>query len=212
VTLAPPAGTRSSATRQRLIESAEHLFATRGIDAVSLAEITTEAGLNNTGAVHYHFGGREALLDAIVEQHRIGLDQRREQMFDQLEAGGALTVTALVRVLVEPLADQLDDPRGRAFLSIQAQRFQRPRPVIDAPRPVVYRFLSLIGTREIPREVAGLVTEFGRILVFGALGLRARVEAEGGAAALDRRAFVDHLVDGVVRLLEVPPGPRSSER
>jgi AcrR family transcriptional regulator len=48
----------SPATRDRLLLAAEQLFATRGIDAVSLAEITKAAGSHNTGAVHHHFGGR----------------------------------------------------------------------------------------------------------------------------------------------------------
>ncbi len=68
-------------TRQRLLEAAEERFATRGIDSVSLAEITTAAGLNNTGAVHYHFGGREELLEAIIEEHRAVLDRRRDPPF-----------------------------------------------------------------------------------------------------------------------------------
>ena len=56
-------------TRHRLLLAAEDLFATRGIDAVSLAEITKAAGGSNTGAIHHHFGGREELLAEIVDEH-----------------------------------------------------------------------------------------------------------------------------------------------
>ncbi|MCB0963878.1 MAG: helix-turn-helix transcriptional regulator, partial [Acidimicrobiales bacterium] len=78
----------STTTRDRLLLAAEDLFATRGIDAPSLAEITQAAGSANTGAVHYHFGGREELLAAIVDEHRTALDARREVLLDELEASG----------------------------------------------------------------------------------------------------------------------------
>src|SRR5687767_10583158 len=88
--------------RQRLLEAAERLFAAQGIDGVSLAELTRAAGLGNTGAVHHYFGGREQLLEAIVEQHRAELDARREQLLDEAEALGDTSLALLVRVLVSP--------------------------------------------------------------------------------------------------------------
>ncbi len=72
-----------SPTRRQLLDAAEELFATRGIDAVSLAEITQVAGLRNTGAVHHHFGGREELLAAVVDEHRQRLDARRSALLDE---------------------------------------------------------------------------------------------------------------------------------
>ena len=53
-----------------LIETAERLFAERGVNAVSLREIGAEAGQRNTGAVRYHFGTKEALVNAVFE-HRM---------------------------------------------------------------------------------------------------------------------------------------------
>jgi AcrR family transcriptional regulator len=190
-------------SRQRLIEAAEHLFATRGIDAVSLAEITLEAGLNNTGAVHYYFGGREELLEAIVEQHRTELDRRREELFDAAEARGPVDLEAVLRASIEPLVDQLDDPRGRAFLSIQAQRHLRPRRPPAQSRPVAARMMRALGASGARDPVAKLVGDFGLLLTFGALAQRARTEG-GGRAAVPRQVFVDELVAAVVRVHTVP--------
>ena len=58
-----------SGTREQLIDAATRAFAEHGVDAASLVEITRRAGQRNRGAVHYHFGGRDGLLVAVLEEH-----------------------------------------------------------------------------------------------------------------------------------------------
>lgn len=195
--------------RQRLLEAAERLFAAQGIDGVSLAELTRAAGLGNTGAVHHYFGGREQLVEAIVEQHRAELDARREQLLDEAEALGDTSLALLVRVLVEPMADKLDDERGRAFLSIQAQRTLRPRHRPPTPRPLAERVLRLLGIPGVPGAVARQLEDFGRDLAFAALAQRAIVEAEGGReAGIGRDEFVAQLCAAIARIHS--PSPTAS--
>ena len=67
----------ASSTRQAIIDAAEVLFAREDPDAVTVATITKEAGQRNQAAVHYHFGGRDGLLSAIVDQHHDRLDAVR---------------------------------------------------------------------------------------------------------------------------------------
>lgn len=55
-------------TRQVIIDVAARLFAERGMDGVSVREITREARVN-LGAITYHFGSKEALFaDVILEK------------------------------------------------------------------------------------------------------------------------------------------------
>jgi len=54
-------------TRHRLIDVARRLFAERGFDATSVRDITGEAKAN-LGAITYHFGSKQALYDAVLEQ------------------------------------------------------------------------------------------------------------------------------------------------
>lgn len=54
----------------RLVVAAERLFALHGIDGVSLRQIATEAGSANNSAVHYHFGSKKGLIEAIFH-HRL---------------------------------------------------------------------------------------------------------------------------------------------
>jgi AcrR family transcriptional regulator len=192
--------------RQRLVEAAERLFAARGIDGVSLAEVTRAAGLGNTGAVHHYFGGRDQLVEAIVEHHRADLDTRRHQLLDEAEALGDTSLALLVRVLVEPMAAKLDDERGRAFLSIQAQRTLRPRQRRATPRPLAVRLLGLLGIAGAPGPTARQLDDFGRDLAYAALAQRAMAEAEGGReAGIGREEFVGQLCGAVARILTPAP-------
>lgn len=54
----------------RLVLAAERLFALHGIGGVSLRQIATDAGSSNNSAVHYHFGSKKGLIEAIF-QHRL---------------------------------------------------------------------------------------------------------------------------------------------
>src|SRR5688572_23935590 len=52
--------------RQRLLESAEELFAQRGFDGTTVREICDRAGMN-VAAINYHFGDKEALFVEAVK-------------------------------------------------------------------------------------------------------------------------------------------------
>lgn len=197
----PATGTSDHPTRRRLLDAGERLFAERGIDAVSLAELTQAAGLHNTGAVHYYFGGREQLLAAIVDEHRDALDARRAELLDQAEAAGPVGPAELVRCLVAPMAELLDDPRGRRFLSIQAQRALRPTERRPVPRPLVQRVMRIEGRADGRGPIADLLFDLGHLLALSALAQRARIEAEHGReAGVGRDAFVAQLLAAIVRI------------
>jgi len=96
-------------TRQKIIATAERLFAEQGVDAVSLNEITREAGQKNKSALSYHFGNKESLLLAIIEKHEVSILDQRNAYLDDLEQRKALSVESVVRAFVYPLAAKLDD-------------------------------------------------------------------------------------------------------
>ena len=71
-------------TPDRLLDSAEQLFAERGIDEVSLREITAAADAN-VAAVNYHYGSKEGLLLAVLERRMAQMASRRDDMLAELE-------------------------------------------------------------------------------------------------------------------------------
>jgi len=53
--------------RQQLLGVAEHIFATRPYDTVSIQEIAEEAGVTR-GLVHHYFGSRDGVMAALIRE------------------------------------------------------------------------------------------------------------------------------------------------
>jgi len=114
--------TRTLATRAKIIGTAEQLFAEKGIASVSLNEITRAAEQKNRNAVHYHFGSKEALLQAIFEKHWAPISAQRSAMIETLERNGDIQLEEVASALVRPVAARFDDPDGGiAYIKISAQ-------------------------------------------------------------------------------------------
>jgi AcrR family transcriptional regulator len=99
-------------TQERILRAAERLFAEHGIDAVSTRDIIDAAGVNG-GSIHYHFGTREQLIVALVEQRAGYLGVQRDRYLDALEASGEIDLRSVVDALVRPTAELARDADGR---------------------------------------------------------------------------------------------------
>jgi len=95
-------------TPSRLVAAAERLFAEGGEEATSLRAVT-RAAISNAAAVHYHFGGRDGLLRAVLDRHLAGRQQRRLRLLDKAvdQYGGLIPVEAVVTAVVRPDLDLL---------------------------------------------------------------------------------------------------------
>src|SRR5438105_1421475 len=63
--------TTPQTTKQRLLEAAEEVFATKGYEGASVEEITRKAGANRA-AISFHFGGKERLyVETVKYAHRL---------------------------------------------------------------------------------------------------------------------------------------------
>ena len=98
--------TLADGTRGSLMESAMVLFAEKGIDAVSLRDITTRAG-TNVSSIKYHFGSREALIDEIAVLLLSPINQERLFRLNELESQRNPSVQVVLKALFDPLVDSL---------------------------------------------------------------------------------------------------------
>lgn len=109
-------------TRELLLRAGEHLFARLGIDGVRVREINVLARQRNSSALHYHFGSRDGLLEAILDRHREPIEARRAAMLDDLDAQDRTDdLRAVVETVVVPLAIELATESGRDYLRILPQ-------------------------------------------------------------------------------------------
>jgi len=115
-------GRDATVTRERLLRAGEHLFARHGIDGVRVREINLLAHQRNSSALHYHFGSRDGLLEAILDVHREPIERHRAAMLDALDrAGRADDLRAVVETIIVPFAGALATESGRDYLRILPQ-------------------------------------------------------------------------------------------
>jgi len=72
-------------TKEKILDAAEKLFVDNGFSATSLRAIIKEAGVN-TASVHYHFGSKEGLIEAVFKRRVADINRERMEMLDNLEA------------------------------------------------------------------------------------------------------------------------------
>jgi AcrR family transcriptional regulator len=89
---------RGSATRDLILDTAERLFAERGIHMVSNRQISDASGQGNSAAVGYHFGTKADLVRAIARRHSDDLERIRVHMV--AEAAGSTDIRDWVACLV----------------------------------------------------------------------------------------------------------------
>jgi AcrR family transcriptional regulator len=201
-----------AATRARLLRAGERLFAEHGIHQVRLREINALAGQRNSSALHYHFGSREGLVEAILAEHQTGMDVAVRPALDDLVARGAApTVRDVVAVWVAALTGQLETESGRDFLRILPQ-------VLDTVNRTVREGTDLRESAQSARTfalldacLADLPTAVRRErLVAYALILttlfadRAALVESGAPLALDDDEFAAHATDVICGAIEVP--------
>jgi AcrR family transcriptional regulator len=109
-----------------LMEVAERLFATRGIEAVTLREIQEAAGQSNTSVIRYHFGSRDGLIRALIAYRQSSLATDRKAMLARMrDEGKEADPRAVVWLLVRPLANSIAN--GEMFAPFLARLAEDPR-------------------------------------------------------------------------------------
>jgi len=115
----------ASKTREKLIDAAARAFAEDGVFSASLVDITRKAGQRNRGALHYHFGSREAVLCAVLERHVEFLARREGELLALAMQTPDDDMQSVVEAIVRPAAELAESGwRGRAFLLIVAELAQ----------------------------------------------------------------------------------------
>ncbi|WP_327146061.1 TetR/AcrR family transcriptional regulator [Nocardia sp. NBC_01327] len=103
-------------TRERLLAAAERMLLVEPYDEVSVRGICAAAGAN-PAAVHYHFGSKEALVGALIED-RLG-PLWVSGLADA--TAGRDSVPAVVDAILGPFVELVSDPLGRMHVRLLAR-------------------------------------------------------------------------------------------
>lgn len=145
----PKRGDRGDATRNRILDTAEKLFAEHGFASVSLRTITSAARVN-IAAVNYYFKSKDALFEAIFIRRVVPINSERLRMLESVMAKKlppAAAVEGLVRAFVEPHLRLTSEfgPGGAAIMQFMGRINTEPnhaieRVVLKQYDPVWWRF------------------------------------------------------------------------
>ncbi len=90
-------------TKNRIIDSAEELFAERGFVETSLRVITTRANVN-LASVNYHFGSKKSLIQAVFDRYLSQFFSNLKQQLTLLESQHQPPeVEEVLQTMAEPL-------------------------------------------------------------------------------------------------------------
>lgn len=108
--------------RERILDVAERLFASQSFAAVSVRQLTAEAGVN-LAAINYYFGSKSGLLKAVFLRRAVVLNRERlAQMHQALathQGDGPPPLEPLLRALLEPPLRWLFDPNRGLGVFVQ---------------------------------------------------------------------------------------------
>jgi AcrR family transcriptional regulator len=199
-------------TKERILDTAERLFAERGYGATSLRSIIAAAGVN-LAAVHYHFRNKEALLDAVLNRRLEPVNRERIAMLDECEqaAGGAPPqLEGVLAAMIVPPLRLGREPGFAAFVRLMGrviadgdaalirkhfggvlerflQALQRANPALPLEEVQWRAFFALAVMAHTllgTKDLMGLgPATTERIVAFLAAGFRAPVAAESGGFA-----------------------------
>jgi AcrR family transcriptional regulator len=116
---------RKAETRTRLLEAAARVYARRGFGGATLDEVAAEAGFTK-GAVYAHFGSKENLLLALMEEHLAGQVAEQVALFDRGQITWERPLAGSARWM-ERLEENPDPFRLFVELWVYAQRDERLR-------------------------------------------------------------------------------------
>ena len=113
-------------TRTRILDAAEELFMQQGFGGTSMRLLTSKAGVN-LAAVNYHFGSKDALIEAVFRRRLDPMNNARIAALDALEAGGTPDADAIIRAFVGPSLRMIEDAKGgRSFIRLLGRTYTEP--------------------------------------------------------------------------------------
>jgi len=149
-------------TRTRILDAAEELFMQHGFEGTSMRTLTSKAGVN-LAAVNYHFGSKDALIEAVFRRRLDPMNAARIAELDRLESASSSPpdADAIIRAFLRASLAMIDDVKGggRNFSRLLGRAYTEPSKPIRALigqlyAPAMSRYKSAFerALPELPKE------------------------------------------------------------
>ncbi len=115
-------------TAESILNAAERLCATRGIEAVSIRDVAAEAGVS-IAVIYHYYKSRTNLLRAVLVARFEEIGGEYDRLLTALEAQKAPAVRDILRAVLEPI-NQWRKPGREASLQFYALALVSPIPEV----------------------------------------------------------------------------------
>ena len=148
-------------TRTRILDVAEELFMQHGFEGTSMRLLTAKAGVN-LAAVNYHFGSKDALVEAVFRRRLDPMNAARLAELDKLEAEQrSPSPEAIIRAFITPGLKLMEDGKtgGRNFTRLLGRTYSEPNKLVrqligQMYAPAMQRYKAALerALPQMPRE------------------------------------------------------------
>jgi AcrR family transcriptional regulator len=183
-------------TRASLLRAAKRLLLERGYASTSVRELTAESG-TNLGAVNYHFGSRERLLNQAIGEFFLEWAERVGVVDVAPDLGPHEQLAARARAIVEGIADA--QPVFVMFLEalLQSRRSPELRQQLTEhyaeQRRLAGEFVrATAGGHQLPERTVEVIASYMLALADG-LQLQALLDPEAVPSGAELAAFYEGL-------------------
>jgi AcrR family transcriptional regulator len=179
---------RRRATRRRLLDAAARVFARRGFAAASVEEIAQEAGLS-TGAIYWHFEGKDDLFLAMAEEFAV--DRVRE--LESVIGDEGVDVAERAREAGDQWMERLLADPVRFRVALEFRNYAQERPEVREALAARLAAVRMAAARQL-----GTDADAGRLgLPLPAEDMAAVVRALGIGLAIERLTDPDAIREGL---------------
>jgi AcrR family transcriptional regulator len=185
---------RSFATRERILDAAEELFARHGIYGVTMREIAELAKVD-TALLHYYFESKRGVFDAVFTRRADLLNSERMRELDRYEAenNGRYELEAVIAAYLRPVFGLIrQGGQGWrnfcAFIGNASSVPELTELLAQKFDPVVKRFIALLHKAVPDAEEADLYWSYHMFLgsvTIATMDTGAIERASGGLCRLD---------------------------
>lgn len=210
---------KSVNTKERILAASEELVARDGFDGVSLRDITAAANVN-LAAVHYHFGSKDGLVDALITRYIRPVNLERLRQLDEMEAKYGerpVPVEKILEAFMRPLIDRLGVPGISSMLffkmagrCMSERGYQMPEALMAVYEQVGTRYVQSLrrSLPEIPEETIYWRMHFvlGAVAHTLAHGEKVAVVSKGRSGEADPESVMRRLITFSAAGLRAGPG------
>ena len=189
---------RGQATRERLVAVATRLFSELGYEETSIEQVLHESGVSR-GALYHHFGSKEALFEAVLEEVERDIGRRGQAVI--AEAGDLLSAIraaclSWIQMTADPVVQQILLVDAPSVLGWERWRALDERHTLGEVKAALAAVAASGSGRLDPAQVDLMAHVW--LAVMNEIALYIARAEDGEAARRDGEAVMDSLLQGLL--------------